>query len=177
MTALVIGALYPTNAWDLPTFALPILAAVMLRRWAGWRRALVRVGALAIGADGVHLRGEDVSAREVGAICDVLGLGQGEWVCAVSCHSVEDVRRAEGEGASLAVLGPIFGKPSVGLPGVGLETLRVACRGAVPVLALGGVTVGNARSCMEAGASGVAGIRLFQDGDIFETVRELKFLV
>jgi thiamine-phosphate pyrophosphorylase len=132
--------------------------------------------ALAAGADGVHLRGEDVSAREVAGIRDACGRGQREWVSGVSCHSVEDVRRAEVEGTGFAVLGPIFGKASVGIAAAGLEMLRIACRGAVPVLALGGVTVRNARSCVDVGAGGVAGIRLFQDGNIFETVRELRLL-
>ncbi len=50
LTALVIGALYPTNAWDLPTFALPILAAVVLRR-PGWRwHAVGRAALLCVGA-------------------------------------------------------------------------------------------------------------------------------
>lgn len=133
---------------------------------------------LAIGADGVHLRGDDVSPREMGAMGDGvsrnLELGRREWVRGVSCHSVEDVRRAEECGASFAVLGPIFGKASTGIAAVGLEMLRVACRGALPVLALGGVTLGNARSCVKAGAGGVAGIRLFQDGNILEAVRELR---
>ncbi len=50
LTALVIGALYPTNAWDLPTFALPILAAVALRRPDRWFIALSRVGLLFVGS-------------------------------------------------------------------------------------------------------------------------------
>ncbi len=50
LTALVIGALYPTNAWDLPTFTLPILAAVVLRRPDRWWRVLGRVGLLCAGA-------------------------------------------------------------------------------------------------------------------------------
>ncbi|MDQ2784211.1 MAG: DUF2298 domain-containing protein [Chloroflexota bacterium] len=50
LTALVIGALYPTNAWDLPTFALPILAAVALRRPDRWFIALARVGLLCAGS-------------------------------------------------------------------------------------------------------------------------------
>nr|MDQ6908487.1 DUF2298 domain-containing protein [Chloroflexota bacterium] len=50
LTALVIGALYPTNAWDLPTFALPILAAVVLRRPGRRWHAVGRVALLCVGA-------------------------------------------------------------------------------------------------------------------------------
>ena len=50
LTALAIGALYPTNAWDLPTFALPILAAVALRRPDRWLVALARVVLLCAGS-------------------------------------------------------------------------------------------------------------------------------
>ena len=55
LTALVVGALYPTNAWDLPTYALLVGAALLLRRWPGalrvaWRRSLLRAGGVAVGA-------------------------------------------------------------------------------------------------------------------------------
>ncbi|MGI8855170.1 MAG: DUF2298 domain-containing protein [Thermomicrobiales bacterium] len=50
LAALVIGALYPTNAWDLPTFALLVLAAIVLRRPDGWLRRIVRVGGVLAGA-------------------------------------------------------------------------------------------------------------------------------
>ena len=42
------------------------------------------------------------------------------------------------------------------------------------VLALGGVTLSNARCLYRAGAAGVAGIRLFQQGNVFDTVRRLR---
>ncbi len=48
LTALIIGALYPTNAWDLPTFTLPILAAMTLRRPEGWRRGAIKIGAVVV---------------------------------------------------------------------------------------------------------------------------------
>ena len=48
------------------------------------------------------------------------------------------------------------------LPGAGLQMLEQACRMAapIPVYALGGVTAANAPRCIEAGAGGIAAIRL-----------------
>lgn len=129
--------------------------------------------ALAVQADGVHLRGDDISPGEVAAIYQA----SGNWetrglLSAVSCHSVEDVRRAESEGANLAVLAPIFSKR--GVQALGVESLRTACRGRLPVFALGGVALENARACLDAGATGIAAIRLFQNNRIEEIVRHLR---
>jgi thiamine monophosphate synthase len=44
------------------------------------------------------------------------------------------------------------------------------------VFALGAVTVQNAAECLRAGARGVAGIRLFQRGDVATTIEELRHL-
>ena len=61
-------------------------------------------------------------------------------------------------------------------PPAGLAALREACRAKIRVLALGGVTVENAARCLEAGAAGVAGIRLFQENKIEDVVRALRAL-
>lgn len=108
------------------------------------------------GADGVHLSSTTFSQN--------LQSHHGLLVSA-SCHTIADVRRAS-EFADLILFAPVFEKRVQGevvVAGVGLEMLREACSvaGEVPVLALGGVTAENTQVCVDAGAAGVAGIRLF----------------
>jgi thiamine-phosphate pyrophosphorylase len=132
--------------------------------------------AVAADADGVHLRSDDISASEARAIFMHSGIGRP--VIAVSCHTVQEVELAEGHGADWAVFGAVFGKAEGA--GVGVERLEQACRRkraanpAMPVVALGGVDLGNAAKCLAAGAAGIAGIRLFQDGNIVQTISELR---
>ena len=129
--------------------------------------------ALAAGLDGIHLPADSMGARRARA-----ALGAGALV-GVSCHGVAEARAAEEEGASFVALGPVFqpnSKPGWGPP-IGLGTLEEAARAvSIPVLALGGVGLSNARACRDAGAAGVAGIGLFQRGDMERLIRELKAL-
>jgi len=119
--------------------------------------------ALACGADGVHLPANRLpaSANRV--------LAPPGFMISVACHSPEDVQRAAGEGADLALLAPIFSTPGKGPP-LGLDALSLAARAGIPVLALGGVTLENAESCYAAGAAGIAAIRLFEDADDLATL-------
>jgi thiamine-phosphate pyrophosphorylase len=136
--------------------------------------------AVAVGADGVQLPAGFPPADEIRD--QWLRHSDREPIIGVSAHSVEDVRQAESNGASFAVLAPIFEKAATGTKGLGLRVLRLASAPSpglpnrFTVLALGGVTLANAHGCLEAGAAGVAGIRLFQQDDVGETVRRLRTL-
>jgi thiamine-phosphate pyrophosphorylase len=127
--------------------------------------------ALAVGADGVHLRSHDISPSDVRRIWRGAGL-ETEPIIAVSCHSEEEVIAARAAGANFVVFGPVFGKGHA--RGTGIPALRAACRHSIPLFALGGVTVDSARSCIETGAAGIAGIRLFQEGDLRRTLGTLR---
>ncbi len=95
-------------------------------------------------------------------------------IIGVSCHTTDEVRRAAAEGADFALLGPVFPSPGKGPP-IGLGVLEEAARESVPVLALGGITLENARACRDAGAAGIAAIRLFEEaGSVADVVNALR---
>lgn len=129
--------------------------------------------ALACGANGVHLRADDISASEAHSIWSLSGNSTPPLI-SVSCHSPADTARAAIEGADLAVFAPVFEKRNSPSDPAGLDALREACRQKTRVLALGGITLQNAPGCIEAGAAGIAGIRLFQQNDISDIVRRLR---
>lgn len=125
--------------------------------------------AAAAGAYGVHLTSRSCSAA------DVRKAFGSEIVIAVSTHSVDEALRAKEQGADLAVFGPVFETPGKTVAGIG--QLRQACENAAgfPVIALGGIDVSNARTAIEAGAAGVAGIRCFSTAEnIARIAEELK---
>lgn len=135
--------------------------------------------ALASCADGVHLRSDDISPSDLRSIWSSYHADNATReplpMIGVSCHSTSDVVRAKSEGADFAVFAPVFEKSD--RPGgqpAGFAALREACLAKIPVFALGGVTLQNAVSCIDAGAAGVAGIRLFQQNRIDDVARVLR---
>jgi thiamine-phosphate pyrophosphorylase len=168
---------------DLGAHALEKLALKAMAALAGSRTLLLINArtdvALACGAHGVHLPANDLAASDVRAIFARAGVS--EPVIGVSTHSAAEVASAEAHGADFAVFAPVFEKGGTASR-EGLEELQRICHRTeaaqppMPVLALGGITAENARLCVEVGAAGIAGIRLFQQNDALAIVKKLRAL-
>jgi thiamine-phosphate pyrophosphorylase len=131
--------------------------------------------AWAAGAAGIHA-GETslpirvlVDARQAARLKDFL--------IGASCHSLNGAINAAEAGADYVFFGPVFETPSKAAFGSPQGTAKLAqvCNAvSIPVIAIGGITLENARVCRDSGAAGIAAIRLFQDtGDIGEIVAAL----
>ena len=135
--------------------------------------------ALSEKADGVHLGEKSLPAAEAKRLVAERG-GRNDFLIGASCHSLEGAIAAARDGADYLFFGPVFATPSKAAFGApqGLERLAAVCREvAIPVLAIGGITLENASVGLAAGASGIAAIRLFQDAqDIFSLVQSLRKL-
>lgn len=119
------------------------------------------------GCDGVHLPGGLPDSAIADAEASMARVPAP--IISISCHTIAEIERARDRGATLALFAPVFekrlGKETH--PGQGLRVLAEACQVAVqmPVFALGGITARNALDCIDAGAAGIAAIRLFASGD------------
>jgi thiamine-phosphate pyrophosphorylase len=117
--------------------------------------------AASAGADGVHLTTQSIDPQTIRRI-----FGK-EFLVGVSTHSLPEARNARDDGAHFVVFGPVFptaSKEKYGAPVGVAEMERVAGElRPFPVLALGGITSDNTAECLHAGASGIAGISLFDD--------------
>ena len=172
---------------DLPTSELEKLAreAVNIVRSSSQPRTALLINsrtdvALAAQADGVHLRSDDILPSEVrkiwscGAGAPARENSPQDPIIGVSCHSPQEVTQAARNKANFAVFAPVFEKKDTpGSHATGLPALAEACRSNIPVLALGGITLENVQSCLDAGAAGIAAIRLFQENDIAEVITKL----
>ena len=132
-------------------------------------------------AGGVHIGEKSIPVAEAKRLLLAFQAAQTlshDFLVGVSCHSLDAAKSAASEGADYVFFGPVFATPSKATYGVpqGLERLAELCGSiTIPVLAIGGITLANVSSCLSAGASGIAAIRLFQDSaDPAEIVRRLR---
>lgn len=144
---------------DLDGGVLCALARRVVRRAGGaTTRILINDRAdvsAAAPAHGVHLRGD---GPDIGPVRTLLGAGA---IVGRSAHTIDEVRR-HGD-ADYLLFGSVFATESK--PGgttAGIEALRQAADvSQAPIVAIGGITAGNAPACVQAGAAGLAAIGLF----------------
>lgn len=114
------------------------------------------------GADGAHVGQDDLPPRAARAWLGV------DAVIGLSTHTSAQVERALLDPITYLAVGPVYGSATkdTGYSAVGLDLVSAAARraGGVPVVAIGGITLENARAVLEAGASSVAVI-----GDLLST--------
>ena len=117
------------------------------------------------GAPGLHIGQDDLApadARTVIGATPILGL---------STHTEEQWERAVKEPISYMAIGPVFGTGTkdTGYQAIGLETVRraagAAAKQGLPTVAIGGITLDNAASVIDAGAASVAVISDLLKGD------------
>src|SRR5271168_1024717 len=109
--------------------------------------------AVLAGWDGVHVGQEDLSPEDARRV-----VGAARWV-GVSTHTEEQVRLADTSCADYVAVGPVFatGTKLDAAAVIGLEGVRRArALTTKPIVAIGGITRGNARSVIDAGADSVA---------------------
>ena len=130
--------------------------------------------AAAVGADGVHLGRDDGTVAEARAHV-------GHALVGVSCYdSLERAVQAEAEGADYVAFGAMF--PSRVKPAAvraSHELLSQArARLRIPIVAIGGIDLGNAAGVLHAGADAVAVISaLYTAPDIGTAVRDFNELI
>lgn len=105
-----------------------------------------------VGADGVQLTVAQLAELGVRPAVD--------W-CAASCHSVEELRRAEALGCDFALLSPVLPTQShPGAPHLGWENFAaIAAGSSIPVYALGGLAHEDMQTAWQHGAHGIALLR------------------
>jgi thiamine-phosphate pyrophosphorylase len=118
--------------------------------------------ALAAGADGVHLRGDSIPPQSARAMAPP------GFVIGRSIHQIGEARD-HAPSVDYLIAGTVFptgSKPS-DAPLLGVRGLReIAAAVAVPVLAIGGVTLQRLRDVVAAGGAGIAAISLFLPRDL-----------
>jgi 8-oxo-dGTP diphosphatase len=103
-------------------------------------------------ADGVQLT--SIQLAELKARPEI------DW-CAASCHSADELRRAETLGCDFALLSPVLPtKSHPGAPHLGWEKFAAMAAGStIPVYALGGLNQEDMQTAWQHGAHGIALLR------------------
>lgn len=134
------------------------LCELAVREAAPYRAAIIvndRADLAALsGAAGVHVGQDDLAPAAARALVGA------DAIVGYSTHTVQQIQDAVSEPVSYIAVGPVFGTRSkaTGYDAVGLELVTAAARaaGAIPIVAIGGITLESAPAVLAAGAASVA---------------------
>ena len=110
---------------------------------------------------GVHVGQEDIT------VADARRVVGPDAIVGISTHDRAQIDEALTSTATYIAVGPIFSTSTkdTGYSPRGLDLVRYAAGRGKPVVAIGGITIDNARSVIEAGATGIAVITDLLNGD------------
>ncbi len=111
--------------------------------------------ALSVGADGLHLGGDDLPYKVARKL-----LGKNK-IIGLTVHSVKEARQAQKLKADYIGIAPVFAtrtKLDAGKP-KGLKLIKeIRKQVSIPIIAIGGINLTNAREVIAAGADGLCAI-------------------
>jgi len=128
--------------------------------------------ALAVDADGVHLGQDDLPLKEARKI-------MGSRIIGISTHNVDQAKEAELGGADYIGFGPVFHTTTkdAGTP-KGIDNVRIVKENvSIPVVAIGGISLDNIISVVEAGADSVALATAICRGDVAVNAENFVHLI
>jgi len=117
--------------------------------------------ALAVEADGVHLGQDDLPLKEARKI-------MGSRIIGISTHNLDQAKEAELGGADYIGFGPVFHTTTkdAGTP-KGIDIIKLVKEHvSIPVVAIGGISLDNVSSVIDAGADAIALATAICKGDI-----------
>ncbi|MFH0947453.1 MAG: thiamine phosphate synthase [Elusimicrobiota bacterium] len=128
--------------------------------------------AIASDADGVHIGQDDIPysvARKI--------LGKNK-IIGVTVHSVKEAENAEKQGADYLAVAPIFStdtKKDAGKP-AGISLIKKIKKVVlIPVVAIGGINLSNAKEVIDAGADGLCAISaVVTKDDVVERIKKFQ---
>lgn len=127
--------------------------------------------ALAVGADGIHIGQNDISAAKAREI-----LGE-DKIIGVTAKTVSQAQKAQRDGADYLGSGAVFGTSTkADAKPMDLETLRsITSSVNIPVVAIGGITGENILRLRDSGIAGAAVVSgIFAQKDIEAAARDLS---
>lgn len=126
----------------------------------------------------IKTNAQGIHCKENGLSIKIVKKRLPKCIIGVSVHSLRSAYQAELDGADFIVFGPIYSTPSKITygPPQGIDKLQeITSSIKLPVFAIGGISPGKAKECLDAGAFGVAVVSsIMSSNNIPKVIEEYK---